>query len=180
MAFPRLRARKGDGEDPAEEFRKRREAMFRSLRKAKVPEVLLGDSPLPAGPVRKERAVFQSAAEQLFNLELHLGRILRKEETFDTRLQRAARLRALALEAGRAGRDLGAWADALARPRAELASDVAGRVEAIRGAGIPLWEGYLRLADCARSLEAKCDRAARLAQARADAKPKRFKPSVKI
>ncbi len=180
MAFLRPRTRKAGGEDPAEEFRKRREAMLRRFRKAGVPEDLLGDSPLPAGPVRKERAAFRSTAEQLFNLELHLKRILQKEETFDTRLQRAARLRALALEAGRTGRELERWADTLARPRAELASDVVGRVEAVRGAGIPLWEGYLRLVDFAKGLEARCDRAARLAQARADAKPQKFKPSVKV
>lgn len=180
MAFLRPRSGKAGDEDPAEEFLRRRKTMLRRLRKAGVREALLGDSPLPAGPVRKERAAFQSAAEQLFNLELHLKRILRKEETFDTRLQRAARLRALALEAGRTGRELEAWADALARPRAELGSDVADRVAAIRGAGIPLWEGYLRLAGYARGLEARCDRAARLAQARADAKPQKFKPSVKV
>lgn len=180
MAFPGLRAKKAREADPAEEFRRHRESMLKRLRKARVPESLLGDSPLPAGPVRKERAVFQSAAEQLFHLELHLKRILRKEETFDTRLQRAARLRALALEAGSRVRDLEAWAGDLARPRAELGSDVAERVAAVRGAGIPLWEGYLRLADYARAVEARCDRAARLAEARADAKPQKFKPSVKV
>lgn len=176
LSFPKKPAEA----DPAEVFRRRREAMLRRFRKAEVPEALLGDAPLPAGPVRKERAVFQSAAEQAFNLELHLERILRKEETFDTLFQRAARLRALAVEAGRMARELGVWTDTLARPRAGLDSDAAARAAAIRGAGVPLWEGYLRLADYARGVEARCDRAARLAETRAAVKRQKFKASVKV
>ncbi|MEM3086207.1 MAG: hypothetical protein QXO51_07270 [Halobacteria archaeon] len=180
MALPRIGRKKQAESDPAGEYRKRREAMLRRLRKAGVPEALLRDDPLPAGPVRKERAVFQSAAEQAFNAELHLERILRKEETFDTPLQRAARLRALAVEAGRMGRGLEAWADLLARPRAELGSGEEARAAAIRSAPIPLWEGYVRLARHVRRVEARCDRAARLAETRADVKRKKFAPSVKL
>lgn len=180
MPLPFRRPKKPAEADPAEAFRRRRQAMFRRLGKAGVPEALLGDAPLPAGPVRKERAVFQSAAEQMFTLELHLERILQKEETFDTYFQRAARLRALALEAGRMGKELDAWCDSLARPRAELGSDAARRAEAVRGTGVPLWEGYLRLAGYARAVEGRCDKAARLAEARADVKRQRFKPSVKV
>lgn len=180
MPFPLFRTKKPAEEDAAEVFRRRREAMLRRLRRARVPGTLLGDSPLPAGPVRRERAVFQSAAEQAFNVEQHLERILRKEETFDTLFQRAARLRALSIEAGRTGRELDSWNDALARPRTELGSDVVARVEAVRGAGIPLWEGYLRLAGYARAVEARCDRAARLAETRATVKKRKFKASVKV
>lgn len=174
------KAKKVAEPDPAVEYRRRAEEKRRRLRKAGIPEPLLEDVPLPAGPVRKERAVFESRAEQLFHIELHRERIRRNEETFDTALERAARLRALANEAEERVRELEAWIGVLQTPARELETETALRAEAIRGAVLPLWEGYHRLLDYARSVRRRCEREARTAEARARRKKQRFKPSVKV